>query len=98
MEKTEGNRSFYSVLDNEETPKYKYLSIVEKLLFEELVVNFVNLSNKNKRLISEKEVILKNFKKKIQVLEKEVENIKKGWSFRIGRVITWLPRMILRRK
>lgn len=92
------SRSFYSVLDNEETSKYKYLSIVEKLLFEELVVNFVNLSNKNKRLISEKEVISKNFKKKIQVLEKEVENIKKGWSFRIGRVITWLPRMILRKK
>ena len=92
------SRSFYSVLDNEETPKYKYLSIGEKLLFEELVVNFVNLSNKNKRLISEKEVISKNFKKKIQVLEKEVENIKKGWSFRIGRVITWLPRMILRKK
>lgn len=92
------SRSFYSVLVNEEAMKYKTLSVFERILFEELVVNFVNLSKKHKRLISEKEVISKNSKKKIQVLEKEVENIKKGWSFRIGRIITWLPRKILRKK
>jgi len=91
------SRSFYSVLGNEEAIKYKILSDIERILFEELVVNFVNLSKKNKRLINEQEVISKNSKKKIQVLEKEVENIKEGWSFRIGRLITWLPRKILGR-
>ena len=92
------SRSFYNVLADEESKKYKMLPVVERVLFEELVVNFINLSKKNKRLINEQEVISKNSKKKIQVLEKEVENIKKGWSFRIGRVITWLPRKILGRR
>ena len=27
-------------------------------------------------------------------LTTELRNIKNGWSFRIGRVITWLPRKI----
>jgi lipopolysaccharide biosynthesis glycosyltransferase len=27
-------------------------------------------------------------------IEKELKNVKNGWSFRIGRVITWLPRKL----
>ncbi|MDO4179616.1 MAG: hypothetical protein Q4D21_10605, partial [Phascolarctobacterium sp.] len=31
-------------------------------------------------------------------LKKQLHNVKSGWSFRIGRVITWLPRKLLGRK
>ena len=93
--RVKGSRKFYGVLGNEEAIKYKTLPNIEKILFEELVVNFINLSKKNKRLINAQEVVSKNSKKKIQALEKELENIKKGWSFRIGRIITWLPRLIM---
>ncbi len=38
--------------------------------------------------------MLENEKKKTKKLERDLENIKNGWSFKIGRVITFIPRKI----
>jgi len=37
---------------------------------------------------------LNETKRKDAKLDKELQNIKNGWSFKIGRVITWVPRKI----
>ena len=40
----------------------------------------------------------KKLKKNIKAKNKQLDNIKSGWSWKIGRFLTWLPRMLLGRK
>ena len=37
---------------------------------------------------------LEKAKQKNAKLERELKNVKNGWSFKVGRIITWLPRKI----
>lgn len=46
--------------------------------------------------VRETEGALEKIKQETAELEQELKNVKSGWSFRIGRVITWLPRRILK--
>lgn len=43
---------------------------------------------------SETEIKLKTTQAEAAKLKRELDNVKSGWSFRLGRVITWLPRKL----
>lgn len=42
--------------------------------------------------------LINKIKRERDFYASELENVKKGFSFRIGRVITWLPRKLTGRK
>ena len=50
----------------------------------------VDLEKKNTKIAK----TLETAETKAAKLTTELRNVKNGWSFRIGRVITWLPRKI----
>lgn len=37
---------------------------------------------------------LKQTKKQVETVSRELNNVKSGWSFRTGRIITFVPRKI----
>ena len=54
-------------------------------------------NNKVKRLEKDRAETVKQLnkeQKEVKKLEKELKNIKSGWSFKLGRAITWLPRKL----
>lgn len=69
----------YMELSDCEKNKYLKLSLKEKTQFEVFVINTLYPQGKDREIIFYKQ---------------ELENIKNGYSFRIGRIITWLPRKI----
>ena len=63
----------------------------------QLQVELKSLNYKTDQLQKANAKTLKNLnetKRKDAKLDKELQNIKNGWSFKIGRVITWVPRKI----
>ena len=62
---------------------------IQKQLENEKQKN-IQLNNKNKEIQSN----LQNIKKKAETASRELNNVKTGWSFRTGRIITFVPRKI----
>ena len=63
----------------------------------QLQTELKSTKNETNRLQKENAKTLKNLyetQKKAAKLDKELKNVKDGWSFKIGRMITWLPRKI----
>ena len=55
------------------------------------------LKKNNKELTNERKVLIKQLNEKgrnIVKLNRDLQNIKNGWSFKLGRAITYLPRKI----
>lgn len=69
----------YMELPNIEKNKYLKLSLKEVILFEILIIDAIHLQH---------------IKANVQYYKQELENIKNGYSFKTGRIITWLPRKI----
>ena len=67
------------------------VSLTSSLLFTGISINYNKCDNPYDYMKSNTsiEFLLKN-----KELEQDLNNIKKGYSFRIGRIITWLPRKI----
>ena len=84
------NQEQKNVKLNEDIAKTKepVKKLNEKLRVQE--EKLVKLQKDHKRLQKEKD----DCEKKRAFFAKELKNVKSGYSFRIGRVITWLPRKI----
>jgi len=65
------------------------------------LVTSITISNNKVKFLEHKEKeLIKDIKikcKEKDVLAKELLNIKNGASFKIGRILTWLPRKLLGR-
>lgn len=83
---------------------YLQLSVEKSKLFKYLIVDYVKAEKATQSLCKSKnkvENFFSDLKKQYSLLEKEnivfrqqINDIKSGWSFKIGRVITFLPRKI----
>lgn len=65
--------------------------------YRQLQANLKTADNKVKRLEKDRAETVRQLDKERELtkkLKKELENIKRGWSFKIGRVITYLPRKL----
>lgn len=92
----------------EEAQKYKALKLVEREMFKYYVADWVELDAQKKvldkkcsKLLKEKDLYIRkcdDIKHKNIKYLKIINSIKNGWSFRLGRIITWLPRKILGKK
>ena len=74
--------------ETEHRLKKEYENIQKQLENEKQKNN--QLNNKNKEMQSN----LQNIKKKAETASRELNNVKTGWSFRTGRIITFVPRKI----
>ena len=65
--------------------------------FRQLQVELKNSKNKTNQLQKANAKTLKELnetQRKAAKLDKELQNVKNGWSFKIGRIITYIPRKI----
>jgi hypothetical protein len=65
--------------------------------YRQLQADLKTADNKVKRLEKDRAETVRQLDKERELtkkLKKELENIKRGWSFKIGRVITYLPRKL----
>ena len=76
----------YVRLNRYEKMTYLALPKDERFLFEYFVLSPTQKQHKNSRLTDSQ--------RQIKAYKQELQNVKSGYSFRIGRKITWLPRMI----
>ncbi len=100
-------RSEFAKCSKDEKEKYLLLEPVEQEMFKYLVVDYCNSENKCKSLVKKVKRLEEDVKKNIEIqkqfkendiyLRKSIANLRNGWSFRIGRLLTWLPRKLLRR-
>ncbi len=70
----------YHSLSKEEQGTYQLLPGYEQLLFCQLILNNSDLGRQSET------------QKQLQWYQKQLQNVKSGYSFRIGRVITFIPR------
>lgn len=85
-------------LGPEEFHRYLEFSADNRIVFENLVVNPVLnecLLQNQKSLIAEKEEEIQIARRRTEEVGIHLMDIKNGWSFRIGRVLTWLPRRLM---
>lgn len=87
-------KRIYCSLDINERNKYKDLSPKNMMVFQNLIANN---THGNVNAIGEQMDVYKLIDE-INVKNIELNSIKRGWSFKIGRIITWLPRKLLGRK
>lgn len=97
-------RNEYKNLSVNETDKYLQLPVEKSRLFKYLVVDYVNLEKEKVSLgnrIKQLDIKYKNLFDKFLLFQKEnsyntihLRDVKSGWSFRIGRIITFIPRNI----
>ena len=83
-------RNIYMQLTRKERAEIHDLSEVEKLYFQKLVQDAINPTAYVERNSGNTEAIYQE----LQFYKKELENVKKSFSFRIGRFITFIPRKI----
>ena len=75
--------------------KQDYTSVVFKYL------TLYQNEGKNKAInnvVKKEKAIINKLKRENKLLAKELKNAKSGYSYLIGRIITWLPRKILGKK
>lgn len=93
----------YNTLSNEEKSMQDIMTAYEQIQFKNLVLNYKSASN-NKKIIERKnednkqekqlKTDLTKTQKELKKYKKQLEDVKSGYSFRIGRVITFIPRKI----
>ena len=57
---------------------------------KDALTKVTRLEKKNKNAFAEISLLQKKYEK----LNSELKNVKNGWSFRLGRAITWIPRKV----
>ena len=77
----------FKILNQEEKEKIKKMTFIERLWLENILNNYDITKNQ----FTNTEVIPLN---KYNNIEKEINNLKKSNSYKIGRVITFIPRKI----
>lgn len=90
-------RNEYKCSSSEEQIKYLSLPLEISKMYKYLVVDYMALEKEvleTKRTLSK----FRTTEKELKSTRKKLNDIKSGWSFRIGRIITWLPRKLLGRK
>lgn len=73
-------RNQYYQLESDEKRTYYALPLYERILFEQLIVNPTRTDT--------------SYMKEKLFYQEEIRNIRSGYSFRTGRIITWVPRKI----
>ena len=82
-------RIWQKLNEKEKTVIQNWMSLLQRVLLNEIVRSenlYQELSKSRKQLM---QVEIKN-----QKLSKELWDIRQGYSFRIGRIVTWLPRKL----
>lgn len=93
----------YNTLSNEDKNIRNIMSVYEQIQFKNLVLNYKTASNSKKINVSLEEnkdnkqekqlkADLAKTQKELKKYKKQLEDVKSGYSFRIGRVITFIPR------
>ncbi len=76
-------------------PEYSKLIVFLEKTYEDYIFEY---STQKDIKIKDLENRLTNIKSESLRLKKELKDVKCGYSFRIGRIITWLPRKLMGRK
>lgn len=92
----------YNNLSNSDKNIQSIMTVYEQILFKKLVLDHQQ-GNKNKIISENKNPVkqetqvktdLIKMEQELKKYKKQIEDVKNGYSFRIGRVITYLPRKI----
>lgn len=100
----------YNTLSNEDKNIRNIMSVYEQIQFKNLVLNYKHASNnkniverknslsleksENNKQEKQLKADLAKTQKELKKYKKQLEDVKSGYSFRIGRVITFIPRKI----
>lgn len=100
----------YNTLSNEDKNIRNIMSVYEQIQFKNLVLNYKPASNnkniverknnlspeksENNKQEKQLKADLAKTQKELKKYKKQLEDVKSGYSFRIGRVITFIPRKI----
>lgn len=82
-------RIWKNLAESEKEGFREQLSILHRILFDEAIMN-----NDLHQKLAENKKRLNQAEKKNKELSKELRDIRNGYSFKIGRIVTWFPRKI----
>ena len=80
----------YSELEDDDKRRLLELTGKDDFLFKELISKPYDKTVREKKLIQEKKLV----QELADQLDRELNDVKSGWSFRLGRIITFFPRKI----